>query len=1181
MNLFSLEPVLVEIIAQLMISPNSSKIIIVNTESEAQKIEETLRQFTADIFSDKDILHIPGYFQAGVFRFESSRKIIAKRIAASYSIGKHFPRILICSLAGYLRNFPNFKWIQENKFEIKIGDDLDPDLLIEQLSRLAYLEVQRVEEVGEFCVRGSIVDFWTPGEKTPSRIEIFGDSVDKIRSFRASDQRSFQTLEKLVLLPSREFVWPFPSQLENAIEKFNHAILAQKVMGVGRANLLEDLRANIQFPGIDDVFYMFTPNNTLFSFHNSIFSYAKERNREISLELMDTNENLNKAILEIEKLYENSFNSAVGKNYPVGKIDAIFPNIDHAKKMIHDEKQRQSSYRLPEEIVKDLKPLEKQKFSARIEKIKDIILNENNKIKNILLLANSNETFIEFAGIAAKYIPDFSAISINNSIQPFTTKEINAQKLIAQEITKNIHCCILNTSGGFYLPKSETLALSETWLRGIASAEKFENFHEEDTESTQKSNSEAFLSAQFSDFIEGDLIVHVQHGIARFRGLMTIKILDITGDFLALEYAGNDKIYVPVHKLNLIQKYIGSSDSTSLDTLKGTSWEKRKQKAKVDVEKLAKELMEHQARRSMTPGHAFAAIDEDYIAFEDAFPYDETIDQIRAIKEIMFDMGKAKAMDRLLCGDVGFGKTEVAMRAAYRCILDGKQVAWLVPTTVLAHQHFRSLKERFHDFGVNIEVLDRSITSTQKVLTKIKKGEIDILIGTHRILSKDIDFRDLGLLIVDEEQRFGVLQKEKIKSMSYGIDVLTMTATPIPRTLQMSMVGLRDLSLLTTPPKSRLATKTFVCPFEESTIVDSILFELNRGGQIFYVHNRVEELETVQKYLQKLLPQAKICIGHGKMSQKELEETIINFLDGKFNILLCTTIIESGIDMPNVNTIIVQNADHFGLAQLYQLRGRVGRRSTRGYAYLLTSQNAHDDDEGVKRLNILKEHQELGSGFVIASHDMEMRGSGNILGDEQSGKVSDIGLETYLQMLDDAIKTLGGIKVTKVTDVEISIPLTAQIPENYIVNSKERLRTYRRFFGARLENALQNLITECEDRFGPLPEEVKNLAELARIRRWLLLIGCLSLTVGEDFTEMRLDKGVLQPDSSDEASEELVKRILDVCNRKTKGMRITPDGKLIFAIRKKNFIQDKQGSISELKRILSLLAGEAYEGLSS
>ena len=413
--------------------------------------------------------------------------------------------------------------------------------------------------------------------------------------------------------------------------------------------------------------------------------------------------------------------------------------------------------------------------------------------------------------------------------------------------------------------------------------------------------------------------------------------------------------------------------------------------------------------------------------------------------------------------------------------------------------------------------------------------------------------------------------------MSYGVDVLTMTATPIPRTLQMAMVGLRDLSLLTTPPKSRLATKTFVCPFEESIIIESIQFELNRGGQVFYVHNRVEELNSVYEYLHKIVPNAKICIGHGKMTQKDLEKTIIEFLDGKFNILLCTTIIESGIDMPNVNTIIVQNADYFGLAQLYQLRGRVGRRSTRGYAYFLTSQNAKEDQEGMKRLEILKEHQELGSGFVIASHDMEMRGSGNILGDEQSGKVSDVGLETYLQMLDDAIKTLGGNKVTNHTEVEIQIPLIAQIPENYVENSRERLKTYRRFFGARQESALQNLITECEDRFGTIPVEVKNLSELARIRRWLLSLGAISLIVGDDSTEVRLGKGVLQPDSYDESSEQLVKRILDVCNRKVKGMRITPDGRLIFAIRKKNFIQDSNGTITELKRILSLLAGEAYE----
>ncbi len=1174
MNLFSVESSLIETIATLIENPKLTKIIITNTEAEAQEFEEFIKNASDEYLTSKDILYIPGFFQAGVFRFESARKIIAKRVEASFLLSSHFPRVIICSIAGFARNFPTIEWIQKNKYQIRVGDDLDPDLLIEQLSQLAYLQVQRVEEVGEFCVRGSIVDFWTPGEKTPSRIEIFGDAVDKIRSFRASDQRSFETLNKVTILPSREFVWPYKSQLEFAVEKFNSAILHQKVMGVSRSNLLEDLKANVPFAGIDDIFYMFSQDHFQ-SFHEYINEISIKNNINLSICFIGEEDHFLKSVHEIEKLYENSYTAAFGKNYPVGKIESVFPNIIKAKQYLTIANSIKSRYSFPKDISEVLKQIEKQKLSNRIEKLNHFLL--ENKIENILILANTNDSFLEFIGISSKYFNINNESENQINIPKFKIKDILSHNLSGNKVTNKIHCCLLNSKEGFYLPQSRTLAISENWIRGVASAEKFESFTEIDSKQSSKENSEAFLTAQYSDFIEGDLVVHVQHGIARFRGLMTIKILDITGDFLALEYAENDKIYVPVHKLNLIQKYIGSSEGTSLDSLKGTSWEKRKAKAKIDVEKLAKELMEHQAKRAMTPGHAFSKIDEDYISFEDAFPFDETLDQLRAIKEIMSDMNQPKAMDRLLCGDVGFGKTEVAMRAAYRSILDGKQVAWLVPTTVLAHQHYRSLIERFSDFAANICILDRSVTSASKILEKLKKGEIDILIGTHRILSKDIDFRDLGLLIVDEEQRFGVLQKEKIKSISYGIDVLTMTATPIPRTLQMAMVGLRDLSLLTTPPKSRLATKTFVCPFEESIIIESIQFELNRGGQVFYVHNRVEELNSVYEYLHKIVPNAKICIGHGKMTQKDLEKTIIEFLDGKFNILLCTTIIESGIDMPNVNTIIVQNADYFGLAQLYQLRGRVGRRSTRGYAYFLTSQNAKDDQEGMKRLEILKEHQELGSGFVIASHDMEMRGSGNILGDEQSGKVSDVGLETYLQMLDDAIKTLGGNKVTNHAEVEIQIPLIAQIPENYVENSRERLKTYRRFFGARQESALQNLITECEDRFGTIPVEVKNLSELARIRRWLLSLGAISLIVGEDSTEVRLGKGVLQPDSYDESSELLVKRILDVCNRKVKGMRITPDGRLIFAIRKKNFIQDSNGTITELKRILSLLAGEAYE----
>lgn len=1035
-----------------------SKIILVSSDAVAQKLQQALISLghdflnTEDSISENDILVIPGFFQAGVFKYESSKKTIAKRLFAAASVATRFPKIFICTVSGFFRNFPSQSWIIKNQLQIEQGNVVDIDDLAQELSSRVYIQTSRVEEVGEFSIRGSILDLWTPSEKYPTRIEFVDDKVDQIRSFRPFDQRSFATLGKVTILPCREFVWPSDGEKQQAFEKFNKGILVQGVTGTKRSHLLEDLSANVPFAGIDDVFYLFLKQQPQ-SFFDEISFLAQEQRVKLSVCFFESIEDLEKALFEIEKIYDTALITSSNQNELASKKEFVFPGLEKAKKILVKQNSIQDSFQIPQEILDNVSPFEK------------------------------------------------------------------------------------NT------------ALKQT-------------------------STEAFLSAQFSEFVQGDIVVHVQYGIARFIGLMTLKIEDIISDFLALEYAGGDKIYVPVNKLNLVQKYIGASDSTPLDSLKGNSWEKRRERVRVDVEKIAKELMEYQAKRATTPGHAFSKIDENYKAFEKAFPFDETPDQLKAIQDIMSDMDNIKAMDRLLCGDVGFGKTEVAMRAAYRCVLDGKQVAWLVPTTVLAHQHFRSLKERFADFAVNVEMLDRSVGASSKILSQLKKGEIDILIGTHRILSKDIEFRDLGLLVVDEEQRFGVMQKEKIKAMSYGVDILTLTATPIPRTLQMAMSGLRDLSLLTTPPKARLATKTFVCPFEDDTIRNAVNFEISRGGQIFYVHNRVFELESVQNYLQQLLPSVRIGIAHGKMLQKDLESKIISFLNGEFDILLCTTIIESGIDMPNVNTIIVQNADHFGLAQLYQLRGRVGRRSTRGQAYFLTSENLKDDAEGMKRLHILQDHQELGSGFIIASHDLEMRGCGNMLGDDQSGKVADVGLETYLQMLDDAIKRLGGKKITQRNEVEIQIPLTVQIPDHYIENAKERLRIYRRFFGTQNEKALLNLIVECEDRFGPMPIEVKNLSEMARIRRLLVLLGAVSLAVGEDTTEIRLDSKILQPSEYDESTEIMLKRILDVCNHRVKHMRLTPDGRILFPLRKKQFIQDEVAGLAEIKRVLSLLIGE-------
>ena len=1199
-TLFAHEPALAQVVADALAKPETTFVLLAAQDSDAQRLEDHLRQLCRGQFAESEILLMPGFVQTGVYRFESARKVIAKRLGTIQNLHNNGARFLVCSVAGFARVSPSFRWLERQGILIGSGTEIELDALLEKLGVRGYTQVQRVEEVGEFSLRGSILDLWTPGQKTPTRLEFFADSVDKIRSFRVSDQRSFDVLSEVTLLPAREFVWLDEAQMQVAVEKFNAAILNQGLQGGVRADLLENVRHSVPFAGIDDVSSLFT-NSEFEPFYVHLKNLLEGQGQTVEFRAMSSAVVLAKAADEIERLYENAFQAGHGKAYVSPKLEAVFPHLKIVQNAFNKNEPlythpangpvllapfsaTNTVFAVPPALARILAPLTKQKFAQRAQAVADLL--KQNQVQNVLLLCRSRESFFEVSGVLSKYFPLLENLSGEVKIENFQARSLVSETLAEQALgtseVSGLYAAVAALDEGFYLPQSRTLAISEGWLEGVARPDSVEIYTDgtssEESAADSRTASEMFLSAQFADFTEGDLVVHIQHGIARFKGLMTIKIGDITGDFLALGYAGNDKVYVPVHKLNLVQKYVGSgrNDDTVLDSLKSVAWEKRKQKAREDADKLARELMEHNAKRATTPGHAFARVDEEYMAFEAAFPFDDTPDQQRAIREIHTDMGKPRAMDRLLCGDVGFGKTEVAMRAAYRCVLDGKQVSWLVPTTVLAHQHYRSLKERFADFGVGIEILDRSqgTSHSAKLLERIKKGTADIVVGTHRLLSKDIAFRDLGLLIVDEEQRFGVLQKEKIKSMSYGVDVLTMSATPIPRTLQMAMIGLRDMSLLTTPPKARLAVKTFVCPYSEETLTEAITSELVRGGQLFYVHNRVEELPTVLEYLQKLVPQARICVGHGQMGQKELDDTIIKFLENRYDILLCTTIIESGIDMPNVNTIIVQNADNFGLAQLYQLRGRVGRRSARGYAYFVTSPNLRDEDEGAKRLEILKEHQELGSGFVIASHDLEMRGSGNVLGDEQSGRVSDVGLETYTQMLDDAIKQLGGLRVKTVTEAEIQIPLTAQIPEDYITNSKERLRVYRRFFGTRSEEALQNLVNECEDRFGPIPDSVRYLAEVARMRRWLIAIGALALVVGDDVTEVRLSREVLQA-SEDDNSELLVKRILDVCNRQARGVRLTPDGRILLPVRKKHFLApNTSAAIDELKRFLSLFAGD-------
>lgn len=1195
-------------------------VLVLPTDSRAAQAHEELTKMAGHQRMATNAAFLPGFIQAGVFRYESARKAVGMRIAAFHKLLLGQSRVVLSSLRGISRFSPNPAWVSSNGTRILAGQDLELEDFVVLLERIGYLGVQSVEEVGDYAIRGGIVDIWIPGSSWPHRIEAFGDSVDEIRCFRATDGRSFRQEKELTILPCREFCWPRGEEQEKALEKLNNITLGQRLSGQVRADLFENLRQGVPFLGIDDACAsLFGSHYT--STEKFLQEVATLQKATIRFQLCGTAAEFTEALEQDRQTFERAEVSARNKGYFFTPYPSVFWGLRDKDNLFERQQKAgmplepketsnadQETSKLFLEIKKKMESDSCRKAKGRLELLADLLSDKVNSqaktqakdsgspgpdypeesVHAIWIGLQSESSLAEIKGYLSHGFPALG--EDNGGLQ---ISETATEKHLEFGLPQNLFSDTPMSKSSLpqffvgdirtpvYSPASRLLIVSESWLRGLSHQSASMDLPVSADDAAQqlqknsRSNAEILMQAQFSEFCENDLVVHVQHGVGRFQGLATVKIGDAAGDFLVVEYANKDKIYVPVDKLNLVQRYIGAdTQSVALDSLKTQTWEKKRERARKDAEKMAREMLAHHARRAAAAGHAFALQEEEMMNFEAAFPFDETPDQLKSGREIAQDMQASKSMDRLLCGDVGFGKTEVAMRAAYRAVLDGMQVAWLVPTTVLAHQHFRSAQERYAAFGVRVALLDRgaSTKAQRTLLEELAAGKIDILIGTHRILSEDVVFRNLGLLVVDEEQRFGVIQKERIKNISYGVDVLTMTATPIPRTLQLAMLGLRDLSLLTTAPKARLAVKTLASPFDDETIKYALDFEMQRGGQTFYVHNRVEDLASVKPFLEKLVPGIRVAIGHGQMQQKDLDDVIIAFLDGKYDVLLCTTIIESGIDMPNVNTIIVQDADKFGLAQLYQLRGRVGRRSSRGYAYLLMSPGLTEKDEGYKRIELLREHQDLGSGFVIASHDLEMRGGGSIVGDSQSGHSTEVGLETYNQMLDDAMRSLGGMKSQKVKDVDLKLPIDVKIPEDYIQSPRERLRCYRKFFAAGSEESLRNFLAECEDRFGPLPRDLRILGEIARTKRLAARIGAVSVTVTNASTEIRLDPEILQGGRDNEA---LIMRILDVCNRRLRDVRLTPDGRIINgALRSADFRGDDiEKVLGRLQEFLSSLAG--------
>jgi transcription-repair coupling factor (superfamily II helicase) len=942
--------------------------------------------------------------------------VTSERARALHAAAMGAARIVVASAQALMPRLPAPESILTTSVDLRPGVDIDPHVLAEILVTGGYERQDPVDEHGEFSLRGGILDVYPAGESSPVRIEFVGDSVESIRRFDPSTQRSIETLDQFQVVPVKETVDGGASGAD--VFDYLRASKAWRLIVAEPS----DVRAQVE-----KWFEQATASYEQRQSDKTPGNRERRPPQDLLLDWDTLAPTLDQAIV-LEELSVSS--SAVDASGAPGTT--VTPS------------------HIPTQPA--------QEFRGRIQ----------DWIAQVKQAREQNETVLFVASTHGR---------AERTVELLHDYEVRA--LLATKADERVEGAVLVAEGllskGFRLPS--------VGLQLYAEADIFEEERRRTSTNRKRSLAATFLS-DLRDLKVGDHIVHVDHGIGQFVGLKQLSIGhgDIVQEFLELRYHGDDKMFVPVERLDLIQKYTGATPS--LDRLGGTSWDKAKKKVKKAMRDMAEELLKLYAARRAVQGNAFQADTHWQEEFEGAFEWDLTPDQATAVADIKRDMESTTPMDRLLCGDVGYGKTEVAMRAAFKAVMDGKQVAVLAPTTVLAFQHAETMKQRFAAFPVKIDVVNRfrSAQETKEILANAAAGRLDILVGTHRLLSKDVQFRDLGLLIVDEEQRFGVAHKERIKQLRKKVDVLTMTATPIPRTLNMSLVGIRDMSVIETPPKDRLAIQTNVVKFDAQVIARAIRQEMERGGQVFFVHNRIESIFSMGNLIQRLVPEARVVIGHGQMGEHILERAMLDFIQHKADVLLSTTIVENGIDIPNANTIIINRADRYGLSQLYQLRGRVGRSDRPAYAYLLIPPEQSLSPVARKRLAAIKEFSDLGSGFRVAALDLEIRGAGNLLGGEQSGHIDAVGFEMYMKLLEETIRELKGEDLEDDVRATVNLRIDFRIDEGYVPDMNQRLMIYRRIAGARSEHELTKIMEEIRDRYGPPPVPVLNLADYGRIR---------------------------------------------------------------------------------------------------
>lgn len=1044
---------------------------------------------------------------------------LSGRLEGLYKLVEEPAPILIGTPAALMQKVIPREALKRSYLYVVAGQELTRDTLLSHLVEWGFQNVPLVEERGDFAVRGGIIDVFSSGYGRPVRLEFDGDRLESIREFSPASQRSERSYEELLLLPMKEFSLK-RAGVESALRRLDQRAGELEMDRREKKNLLESLREGIPFPGMEllvPYFYAelvsifsYLPEQTLIWLDGVDRIEAEaERFAQLAWERNETAKEEHRLVPPVETLYLNEHEwRAALEPFSLVQGEALMV-------MAATERAAQTTLNVESFLTSDIRHEtlaqgREPTLAPLAERLKSW------QHERVFLVAPTRGDAVRLGDLLSHY-----DLQIPLSDEPLAARFSRA------EATRAIVRGHLNQ--GFRLPEAALVVITFDEIFGTRKRQP---------SAAAKSHPSHFLTS-LSELKQNDFVVHLDHGIGIYRGLKFLNVAGVEGEFLHLEYEAGDRLYLPVDRINMVQKYIGGDGAQpALDRLGGTAWEKVKAKTRKSIFAMAEELVQLYAIREARDGNAFAPPDSLYKEFEVAFEFEETPDQQRAIDETLTDMQKRKPMDRLVCGDVGYGKTEVAMRAAFLAVEDGRQVAVLAPTTILAQQHLQTFRQRFRNHPVRIEMVSRFLTAkeTQHVLEGLAKGVVDIVIGTHRLLQKDVHFKDLGLVIIDEEHRFGVVHKERLKKLRQLVDVVSLTATPIPRTLHMSLVGIRDLSIIETPPLDRLAIQTYVTRYDERVIRDAILRELERGGQVFFLHNRVETIDRVAAKLVDLIPEAKMAVAHGQMRPKELEQVMLDFLENKTQVLVCSAIIESGLDFPNANTIIINRADKFGLAQLYQLRGRVGRSHRHAYAYLLIPGEKAITPDAERRLRALQELDGLGGGFKLALHDLEIRGAGNLLGEQQSGQITAIGFELYTEMMEQAVRELKGETVAPEVEPEIRLGIPAYFPEDYMPDANQRLFFYKRLASLRDAREREELKEEIKDRFGPYGTAVENLFLVMDLRRVLkeVLVQQISVSDGRVFL-------LFHPESPVK-----VEKLLQLIREPRTRFRLAPDGRLSF-----------------------------------